>query len=221
MGAVELDNQEIYELKHTTLRSGVLDDYLGKLAQLESAQTEGRTLCVLTGLIGYPPEEVLQVTRFSGIDAWQQAQSHVPDLGLAEKEEVRLMRSISSRPKELVPAEDRRAVYGYRRFFIRPNDLEEFVHCSEDGIWPRIEAQDARILGLWATLAATDPLEVGLLTGYHGPAHWEETRDTREMPPNMDRRVWETARKLGTRRRQLAIRSWVCLMRAVEVAPGG
>ena len=131
------------------------------------------------------------------------------------------MRSISSRPKEAVPPEDRRTVYGYRRFFVRPADLDEFVHCSQDGIWPRIEAQGACILGLWATLAATDPLEVVLLTGYHGPAHWEETRDNREIPPNIDPQVWETSRELGARRRQLAIRSWVCLMRAVEVAPGG
>ncbi len=213
--------QEIYELKHTTLQSGVLDEYLRQNGQSGLTQKVGKTLCVLTGLIGYPPEEILQVTRYPGVDAWQQAQSNVPDIGLAEKEEVRLMRSISSRPKEVVPPEDRRAVYGYRRFFIKPSDLEEFVHCSEKGIWPRGEAQGVCVLGLWATLAATDPLEVVLLTGYHGPAHWEETRDSREIPPNFDRQVWETSRELGARRRQLSIRSWVCLMRAVEVAPGG
>ena len=112
-------------------------------------------------------------------------------------------------------------MYGYRRFFIRPADLDEFVHCSEDGIWPRIEAQGACILGLWATLAATDPLEVVLLTGYHGPAHWEKTRENPEKPAGIDQQVWETSRKLRARRQQLAIRSWVCLMRAVEVTPGG
>ena len=216
-----MENQEIYELKHTTLRSGVLDEYLAQNRQAGAAAKDGKPLCVLAGLIGYPPEEIVQVTRYSGLDAWQRAQSNVPDLGLAEREEVRLMRSISSRPKEVVPPEDRRAVYGYRRFFIRPADLDECVHCAQDGIWPRIEAQGACILGLWATLATTDPLEVVLLTGYHGPAYWEETRDNKEIPPNVDRQVWETSRELGSRRRKLAIRSWVCLMRAVEVAPGG
>ena len=112
-------------------------------------------------------------------------------------------------------------MYGYRGFFIRPADLDEFVHCSENGIWPRIETQGACILRLWATLAITDPLEVVLLTGCHGPAHWEETRDNKEIPPNVDRLVWEASRELESRRRQLAIRSWVRLMRAVEVAPGG
>ena len=213
------DNEEIYELKHTTLRSGELDEYLRQNGQPESTQKDGKTLCVLSGFIGYPPEEVIQIIRYPGFDAWRQAQNDVPDSGLTEKEEVRLMRSISSRPKELVPPEDRRAVYGNRRFFIRPADLVEFVHCSENGIWPRIEAQGACILGLWATLAATDPLELVWLTGYHGPAHWEETRDNRLIPPNMDRQVWETSRELAARRRQLAIRSWVCLMRAIVVGP--
>lgn len=214
-------NQEIFEVKHTTLRSKALDEYLRQNGERGSAQQSGKTLCLLTGLIGYPPEEVIRVTRYTGMDPWQQAQINVSYPGLAEKEEVRLMRSISSRPKPVVPPEDRRAVYGYRRFYIRPADLEEFVHCSENGIWPRIEAQGASILGLWATVAVTDPLEVVLLTGYHGPAHWEETRDTREKPPNIDQQVWETSRELGARRRQIAIRSWVCLMRAVEVAPSG
>lgn len=213
-----LENQEIYELRHTTLRSGALDEYL---RQATKPAGDGKTLCVLSGLIGYPPEEIVQMTRYSGINAWQQAQVNAQVTGLAEKEEVRLMRSISSRPKEAVPPEDRRNVYGYRRFLIRPGDLDEFVHDSQDGIWPRIEAQGACILGLWATLAATDPLEVVLLTGYHGPAHWEETRGAGARPEHIDEQVWETSRQLRTRRQEIAIRSWVCLMRAVEVAPGG
>ena len=216
-----LENQEIYELRHTTLRSGMLDGYLAQIQQYRASEPKGKTLCVLSGLIGYPPEEILQVTRYSGINDWQAAQANARDTGLAEKEEVRLMRSISSRPKPVVPPEDRRAVYGYRRFAIRPGDLDEFVHDSQDGIWPRIEAQGACILGLWATLAATDPLEVALLTGYHGPAHWEETRENPVKPVGLDQAVWETSRELRARRQQIAIRSWVCLMRAVEVAPGG
>ena len=214
-------NQEIYELRHTTLRSGTLDEYLAQNQKNRAAAPHGKNLCVLSGLIGYPAEEIVHVTRYAGIDEWQAAQANLPDMGLAENEEVRLMRSISSRPKEFVPPEDRRAVYGYRRFLIRPGDLDEFVHDSQDGIWPRIEAQGACILGLWATVAATDPLGVVLLTGYNGPAHWEETRGGGDPPANIDQQVWATSRELRARRQQLAIISWVCLMRAVEVAPGG
>jgi len=213
-----LDSQEIYELRHTTLRSGALDEYL---REARKPAGEGKTLCVLSGLIGYPPEEVVRMTRYPGIDAWQQAQVNASVTDLAEKEEVRLMRSISSRPKSSVPPEDRRAVYGYRRFFIRPGDLEELVHDSEDGVWPRIESQGACILGLWATVAATDPLEVMMLTGYHSASHWQETRQNRDMPEDMAQQLWETSRRLRARRTELAIRNLVCLMEAVEVVPEG
>ena len=212
-------NPEIYELRHTTVRPGMLNDYLEWNLQTTEPTAGGRTLCVLSGLIGYPPEEIVRVTRYPAMEAWHRAQEISLDTGLAEKEEIRLMRSIASRPKAMVPPEDRRAVYGYRRFFIKPSDVGEFVHDSQEGIWPRIESQDACILGLWTTVAATDPLEVVLLTGYHGPAHWEETRENPSKPKGMDQTVWETSRELRTVRQQLSIRSWVCLMRAIVVAP--
>jgi hypothetical protein len=222
------NEQVIYELRQTTLRSHGLDEYI---RQTGPSADGGELLCRLSGFIGYPPGEVLEVTGFPSLAAWTQAQqerresglteSGLPENGLIEKQEVRLLRAISSRPKSPVPAEDRRTIYGYRRFFIRPADLDDFVNCSEHGIWPRIEAQDARILGLWTTLAATDPQEIILLTGYHGPGHWEETRDTGARPQNIDPTLWDTSLKLATRRRALTIRSWVCLMREVEAGVEG
>jgi hypothetical protein len=146
------NEQVIYELRQTTLRSHGLDDYVRQASQEPWPRpdtADAKLLCRLSGLIGYPPEEVLEVTRFPGLAAWTRAQQELPENGLAEKQEVRLLRSIASRPKALVPAEDVRAIYGYRRFFIRPAGLDEFVHCSENGIWPRIEAEGACILGLW------------------------------------------------------------------------
>ncbi len=136
-----MENQEIYELRHTTLRPGMLNEYLAWNQRSSLAGANGKTLCLLSGLIGYPDEEIVRVSRYPGINAWQQGQDGAPETGLAEKEEVRLMRSISSRPKAVVPPEDRRAVYGYRRFFIKPSDIDEFVHDSEDGIWPRSPAE--------------------------------------------------------------------------------
>ncbi len=70
-------------------------------------------------------------------------------------------------------------------------------------------------------MAATDPLEVVLLTGYHGPAHWQETRENPVKPEGIDQAVWEASRELRAVRQQVAVRRWVCLMQAVEVAPGG
>lgn len=212
----------IYEERRIVLKRDALPDYL-RLSREEVwprlAQRGGRVLCLLGGLIGDPAEVLLQITRFPDLTAWERCQRRGADPRgqTVEREEVRLLQAVASRPKEIVPAEDRRATYGYRRFLIRPADLEEFVYCSEEGVWPRIEAQGARILGLWCTLAATDPLELILLTGYHGPAHWERTRGDRPMPRGFDRELWERSRRLRSRRQQLTLRSWVSLMRAIEI----
>ncbi|MCH8897635.1 MAG: hypothetical protein IIC33_05005 [Chloroflexi bacterium] len=165
----------------------------------------------------------MQITRFPDWETWLGRQNSHPlsESGLVEKEEVRLLKPVASRPKEQVPPEDRRAVYGYRRQFIRPGDLAEFVHCSENGVWPRIESQGACLLGLWSTLSDTDPLEVILLTGYHGPGHWEETRVTRPKPEDVDPVLWQGDLELRARREQMTLKTWVCLMQAVEVAPHG
>ena len=100
-------NPEIYELRHTTVRPGMLNDYLEWNLQTAEPTAGGRTLCVLSGLIGYPPEEIVRVTRYPAMEAWHRAQEISLDTGLSEKEEIRLMRSIASRPKALVPAGER------------------------------------------------------------------------------------------------------------------
>src|SRR5205085_5663829 len=99
-----------------------------------------------------------------------------------------------------------------RRFTIRAKDWPDFLRHSADGVWVRIESQDARILGLFRDAAGTDPLEVTLLTGYHGPAHWEETRATRQRPAEMSEGLWELGRRSGAARNAITLRSHVCLM---------
>ena len=88
-------------------------------------------------------------------------------------------------------------------------------------MWPRIESQGACILGLWTTLAVTDPLEVILVTGYHGPGHWEETRVTGPKPEDVDSGLWQGDLELRARREAMTLKTWVCLMQAIEVAPNG
>lgn len=211
----------IYEERRTSLRRAGLREYLAVLrrdVEPALAQEGGRVTCALSGLIGAPATDLLQITRFPDSGAWERGQSAwASRRELVEAEEVRLLRSVASRPKESLPDEDRQAVYGYRKFFISASDLDEFVRCSEEGVWPRIEAQGARILGLWRTAAATDPLEVVLLTGYRGPAHWEATRGSEPMPEGFDSDLWERSRRLGARRNELTLKSWVLLMRALEL----
>lgn len=212
----------LFEERLTQVTAGSVPEFLRWNRQDHRAvvhENGGRVLCLMSPLIGAPATEILQVTQYPDFDAWQRVQT-MPSpkrSALVEGEDVRLLRAIAARPKASLPDQDRRAVYGYRRFFTRSADLEEFAHCSGDGVWPRIEAQGACILGLWTTVAGTDPQEVILLTGYHGPGHWEETRGNLPMPEGFDPELWERGRALGARRGELTLRTWVKLMRAIEL----
>lgn len=212
----------IYEERRTLSHSKSAEAYL------EYCETEywpklrtvgGQPLCLLSGLIGDPANEYLQITGFEGVQAWEAAQSEgIPSpQDIVESESVRLLRPIASRPKQLVPQEDRRAVYGCRRFFINPDDLGDFVDSSQNGIWPRIESQGACILGLWTTVAVTQPMEILLLTGYHSPSHWEDTRATGDQQENVDPALRNQELPLRNRRLEISQRMWVCLMRSHKV----
>ena len=213
----------IFEERRTVVRPDRLDDYIlvCRTELWPSVRASGgEVLCLLSGLIGNPQNELVQITSWQSFDAWHETQSAVPGElpDFYQSEEVRVLRAISSRPKAAIPQEDRRPVYGFRRFFIEPQDLDEFVHCSENGIWPRIEAMGACILGMWTTAAATIPREIVLATGYHSPSHWERTRYEGAPPGDVDRTLWDNENALRRRRVEMTLKSWVCLMRAHDVS---
>ena len=143
----------IYEERRITLKRGQVESFVAQFKEstLPAIRSHGgETLCTLSGLIGDPPEEMMQITAYPDMAAWTDAQdafgtSRMENIAI---EAVRHLKPIAYRPKETIPDEDLRGFYGHRRFFISPDDLDEFVHCSENGIWSRIEAQDAQILGL-------------------------------------------------------------------------
>jgi hypothetical protein len=209
----------IYEERYTRAELRRVREYLhfcrdSMLPAMHSAG--GQVICLATGLIGDPNNAVLQITGFSDLASWQAAQANLASgrNELVQSEEVRLLRPIASRPKEVIPSEDRRPVYSYRRFFINPSDLAKFVECSEDGVWPLYEAVDCRVLGLWTPLPATSPLEIILMAGYHGPGHWEETRFFQGKPEGLDDGLWERGQELGRQRGALSVQgSWVRLWR--------
>ncbi len=210
----------LYEERRTTLAPRKLDAYADHLRNDVLPRLEGgEVLCLLSAAIGGPTESLLQMTRYTDYETWLRSQAaYSPDrMNFVQGEEVRLLRSVSSvRPKAEIVEPDMRPFYGHRRFHIDPSDLDEFVICSEQGIWPRIESQGASILGLWTTLGSTAPLEVTLLTGYHGPAHWESTRQHGERPSSMDEQMWARSLQLHRRRSELPLRTWVRLMRRIE-----
>jgi hypothetical protein len=209
----------IYEERRTLAHAKSAADYL------QYCHTElwpklksegGQPLCLLSGLIGDPPNQYLQVIEFEDAQAWAAAQNSVSPSphDLVASESVRLLKSIASRPKAQVPKEDQRAVYGCRRFLINPTDLPDFVNSSQNGIWPRIESQGACILGLWATVAVTQPMEILLLTGYHSPTHWEETRVTSSQQTSVDDELRQQESPLRNLRLDISQKTWVRLMQA-------
>ena len=181
-----------YEERRITLKRGQLDAYTDHLRDVVSPRLDGgEILCLLSAAIGGPVESVLQMTRFPDYNSWLKSQSAYGSdrMELVAHEEVRLLRSVSVRPKDVIEESDMRAFYGHRRFHIDPSDLDEFVHCSENGIWPRIESQRASILGLWTTLASTSPLEVTLLTDTTVPLTGKRLVSTAASPT-----AWTTLR---------------------------
>lgn len=213
----------IFEERRTIVAPDKLNDYISVChSELwPSMRASGaKVICQFSGLIGNPQNELVQISSWRSLYAWEKAQTaERADLSVVyESEEVRLLRAISTRPKPVIPARDRRPVYGLRRFFIEPKDMDEFVHCSENGIWPRIEAMGACILGLWTTIATTSPMEIVLATGYNSPSHWEQTRYDGGRPLGVDRALWENENALRRRRVEMTLKSWVCLMRAHDVS---
>jgi hypothetical protein len=213
----------IYEERFTDVRVRTARDYVqlyrATLApRLRAAG--GEPLLLLTGLIGDRDNSILQVTRFPDMAAWQKAQEALGTerQGIVEADTVRLLRSVASRPKAAIPLEDRRECYSYRKLFISASDLAQFVEDSEKGVWPLYEAADCRVFGLFTTVAATNPLELVLMTGYHSPAHWWETRFVEGRPQSIDDKLWEGSRRRQANRGQLGVRgSWVRLWRPHEI----
>ena len=209
----------IYEERRTLTHTKSAEDYLDycKSDLWPRLRAEGgQPICLLSGLIGDPANQYLQVIGFEDVQAWDAVQSTIwpSPTSLVESESVRLLRPIASRPKSPVPEEDRRTVYGCRRFYIDPADLSDFVNSSQNGIWPRIESQGAGILGLWTTIATTQPMEVLLLTGSHSPTHWEETRVTSTQQADVNQTLRQQESPLRDRRVEISQKTWVRLMRA-------
>ena len=215
----------IYEERTVSVRRGRTQDYTKIFREQVKPAIEaegGEVLRLVSGLIGAPATELIGISRFADFAAWERAQERVtanrPDTGdFVDSEQVRLLKSIASRPKQTIPAEDRRVVFGYRRFFIEPKDLDDFVRYSEDGIWPRVEAEGASVLGLWTPLASTAPLEIVLLTGYHSATNWEQTRVNQPMPDHFDEEMRQKCTEMYKLRYEIPYKTWVQLMQAVEL----
>jgi hypothetical protein len=108
--------------------------------------------------------------------------------------------------------ENRRPVYGARRFTIDPHDLEDFEKFSYEGVWPAMDEMDHRVLGQFHPLEVTDSFAVLNLAGYWSPAHWYETRSANDPSSGISEEAREAARIHGRARTQLVKHSFVRLL---------
>ncbi len=213
----------LWEERRTTLHDGAAAAYRRGYIELvwpRLAAEGARPLALFNGLIGAPATAFLSVTGYAGWDAYQELQRcdlprEASLMDLIHHEQVRVLEDCGVRPRAALDPADRRAVYGVRSFVLRPENWDEFVRDSAEGVWPRIESQGAAILGMFREIAATTPTDALLLTGYNGPAHWEATRGLEyARPADISAESWERAVELSRARAGLVLRSHVTLMTA-------
>ncbi len=218
----------LYEERRVLTKPGRFDEYLALVRDhiwpgVQNAG--GQALVLLNGLIGAPVEETFLVTGFIGFDQWRAAQSVMtgaPGQGdedvtgrrseLIAEESVTLMAPSPYRPDPEPLIENRRPVYGARRFTIDPADLADFERFSYEGVWPAMDEMDHRVLGQFHPVAISDTFAVLNLAGYWSPAHWYETRSANDPSSGTSEKAREQARTLGQARRRLVKHSYVRLL---------
>ncbi len=212
----------IYEERCIQLKGGVLDEYLDWAVHrlwptLESKGAD--PVCLLNGLIGASSDELLWIIGFKDYSAWESCQWTIAGKAKSQKprnwiasEAVNLMMPSPYRPVGPVAIDERRAVYGARRWWIHPEDWSEFNRLSHDGVWPAMDYMGHHVIGQFRHAATTSPLEVLNLAGYNDVAHWHATRSPEQHDVPDALRDLLTA--LGRERNQLVQKSLVCLMRA-------
>ena len=122
----------IYEERRIRLTPGCFRDYRTWVLERlwpRLAESGHRPLCLLNGLIGAAAEDVVLIVGFEDFDAWQAAQpALVGDVRdgprrWIESEEARPLLASAYRPDGPTQPEDRRPVYGLRRWWIQTGRL--------------------------------------------------------------------------------------------------
>lgn len=97
-------------------------------------------VCVLNGLIGKGTQDVEIIVGYENYTARQSAQSlFIGQSAAVAEEEVHLLESSPYTVSRGADVEDRRSIYGVRRWWIDPGDWHEFVRLSYEGIWPAMD----------------------------------------------------------------------------------
>lgn len=66
-------------------------------------------------------------------------------------------------------------IYTLRTLYVKPKHLNEFVHLSEEEVWPALEDKGAMPLGLWARVAGGAERLMQMIR-YDSLAQWQEIK---------------------------------------------
>ncbi len=215
----------IYEERMTTVRqtSGMdnkpLEKYISSCKNDFFPEIENRgarVICLLQGVIGIPRNIFLQITRYSDVETYHKIQIKKTrkEIALVENEQVKILTSITSRPKDPFPIDDYRPIYSNRVFYIHKKDIEQCADLSYNKVWPLYEAWGCSVLGLFSSLSFERLHAIKLFAGYKSISHWEETRKlTGIKPDDIDKTLWEEGKRAVFQRAAFTLKSNVSLMR--------
>lgn len=207
---------DLYEYRTLTVARGgwgaLARSIFGPLAEATS-QAGGSAFLLCAGMIGLASDEGVMMRAWPDADALgaQAERTMSAAEGATGSTVERLVATV--RPvTSAAPTEP--GVYAHRWFWIQPQDQDEFVRISDEGVWPFFEADGCRIVGLWRSMEPGPLAKVLLITRYRDVAHWERTRpQAPEPPPGADERLYAMARDAVRRRAELTQRSIVRLTR--------
>ena len=132
--------------------------------------------------------------------------------GVGPSQEARPLLASAYRPTGPTRPEDRRPVYGLRRWWIRPEDWLTFNRLSFEGVWPAMDHMGHWVLGQFRDAATTNPLAIINLAGYHDVGLWQATRTPAQH--GVPAEELGKLATLGRQRNDIVILSYVCLMTA-------
>ncbi|MQG50648.1 MAG: hypothetical protein FI695_01535 [SAR202 cluster bacterium] len=183
-----------------------------------------KPICLLRGMIGKPASEFILISAYHDINAWEKY-THLPSL-MNEKivyKENNLLKPISNNKLMSYENNTLKNIYGYREFIIETKNVNTFVESSEKGIWPRVQSQGGRVLGLWSNITNSSQTRILLLTGYDSVSHWEGTRSANQYglsfanAPEASKELTETEKLLRKNREDITISTTVNLMQNINL----
>ena len=183
-----------------------------------------KPICLLRGMIGKSANEFILISAYDDINSWER-HTNLPPL-VNERmiyEENNLLKPISTNKFMSYENTTLKNIYGYREFIIETKNINAFVKSSEQGVWPRVQSQGGKVLGLWSNITNSSQTRILLLTGYDSVSHWEGTRSANQYglsfanAPEAPKELTKTEKILRKTREDITINTTVYLMQNINL----